>query len=128
MARIHARGERILLKLYLEATTYNDTLSRNTVAEVTGVTHPEQVVLVSGHLDSWDIAEAAMDDAGGAVISWQALSVVRHLGLKPKRTMRAVLWTAEEYGGVGEWEYRVYIYIYESGNLLRYLALFIYFI
>ncbi|XP_004343354.1 plasma glutamate carboxypeptidase [Capsaspora owczarzaki ATCC 30864] len=105
MARMHARGQRIVLKVYLEAQNLNDTLSRNTVAEVVGSTHPEQVVLVSGHLDSWDIAEAAMDDAGGAIISWQALSVVKALGLKPKRTMRALLWTSEEFGGVGSQQY-----------------------
>ena len=64
-----------------------------------------QVVLVSGHLDSWDVGQGAMDDGGGAFISWQALSVVRQLNLKPKRTMRMVLWTGEEEGLLGAQQY-----------------------
>ena len=64
-----------------------------------------QVVLVGGHLDSWDVGQGAMDDGGGAFISWQALSVIRQLNLKPKRTMRMVLWTAEEEGLVGAKQY-----------------------
>ena len=64
-----------------------------------------QVVLVGGHLDSWDVGQGAMDNGGGAFISWQALSVIRQLNLKPKRTMRVVLWTAEEEGLVGAEQY-----------------------
>ena len=64
-----------------------------------------QVVLVSGHLDSWDVGQGAMDDGGGAFISWQALSIIRQLGLKPKRTMRMVLWTGEEVGLLGAEQY-----------------------
>ena len=64
-----------------------------------------QVVLVSGHLDSWDVGQGAMDDGGGAFISWQALSIIRQLNLRPKRTMRVVLWTAEEVGLVGSQQY-----------------------
>lgn len=64
-----------------------------------------QVVLVSGHLDSWDVGQGAMDDGGGAFISWQALSVIRQLNLTPKRTMRMVLWTGEEEGLLGAEQY-----------------------
>lgn len=64
-----------------------------------------QVVLVSGHLDSWDVGQGAMDDGGGAFISWQALSVIRQLNLRPKRTMRMVLWTGEEEGLLGAQQY-----------------------
>ena len=52
-------------------------------------------MIVSGHLDSWDVGQGAMDDGGGAFISWQALSLVRQLGIRPKRTLRMVMWTAE---------------------------------
>ncbi|CAL8355103.1 unnamed protein product [Arctogadus glacialis] len=63
------------------------------------------VVVLSGHLDSWDVGQGAMDDGGGAIISWEALSVIKDLGLRPRRTLRAVLWTAEEQGGVGAQQY-----------------------
>ncbi|XP_032172505.1 carboxypeptidase Q isoform X1 [Mustela erminea] len=64
-----------------------------------------EVVLVSGHLDSWDVGQGAMDDGGGAFISWEALSLIKDLGLRPKRTLRLVLWTAEEQGGIGGFQY-----------------------
>ena len=77
---------------------------------------PQQVVLVSGHLDSWDVGQGAMDDGGGAFISWQALSVLRQLNLKPKRTLRVVLWTAEEEGLLGSQQY----YDQHKGNANNY--------
>ena len=64
-----------------------------------------QVVLVSGHLDSWDVGQGAMDDGGGAFISWAALSIAQRLGLRPKRTLRVVLWTCEEVGIIGGQSY-----------------------
>ena len=64
-----------------------------------------QVVLVSGHIDSWDVGQGAMDDGGGAFISWQALSIIHHLNLRPKRTLRVVLWTGEEEGLLGANQY-----------------------
>ncbi|XP_022087593.1 carboxypeptidase Q-like [Acanthaster planci] len=105
LARMAARGTKIVIQLKMEAKTYSQTISRNTVAEVVGSVHPEEVVLVSGHLDSWDVGQGAMDDGGGAFISWQALSIVKQLGLRPKRTMRMVMWTGEEVGGVGSLQY-----------------------
>eukprot|EP01136_Pigoraptor_vietnamica_P025174 Opistho-1_new@6957 len=100
-ARMQARGQRIVLELKMEAKTLPDSKSRNVVAEIVGSEHPEQVVLFSGHLDSWDVGEGAMDDGGGAFISWASLLAIKQLGLRPKRTIRLVLWTSEEYGGVG---------------------------
>ena len=103
--RMSQRGEKIVIKLTMGAQNLPPVHSRNTVAEITGSKYPEQVVLVSGHLDSWDVGQGAMDDGGGAFISWQALSIIRQMGLRPKRTLRAVLWTGEEIGVIGGQKY-----------------------
>lgn len=105
IARMVARGTRVVVNLKMEGKTLPPSVSRNTVAEIKGSLYPEQVVLVSGHLDSWDVGQGAMDDGGGAFISWQALSVIRQLNLKPKRTVRMVMWTGEEEGLLGAQQY-----------------------
>uniref|UniRef100_A0A8D0YAF6 Carboxypeptidase Q n=1 Tax=Sus scrofa TaxID=9823 RepID=A0A8D0YAF6_PIG len=115
MSRMASRGNRIVIHLKMGARNYPDADSFNTVAEIIGSKYPEQVVLVSGHLDSWDVGQGAMDDGGGAFISWEALSLIKDLGkylesltvewLRPKRTLRLVLWTAEEQGGIGAFQY-----------------------
>ena len=103
--RMQQRGWPIKIHLYMGAQNLKPVISRNTVAEVVGSVYPEQVVVVSGHLDSWDVGQGAMDDGGGAFVSWQALSTIKHLGLRPKRTLRLVMWTDEENGGVGSMQY-----------------------
>ncbi|XP_008579292.1 PREDICTED: carboxypeptidase Q [Galeopterus variegatus] len=80
MSRMASRGIKIIIQLKMGAKTYPDADSFNTVAEITGRKYPEQVVLVSGHLDSWDVGQGAMDDGGGAFISWEALSLIKDLG------------------------------------------------
>ncbi|KAK3699086.1 hypothetical protein QZH41_000609 [Actinostola sp. cb2023] len=105
MGRMAARGTKVVITLKMEAKNLPPAMSRNTVAEIVGSKYPEQVVLVSGHLDSWDVGQGAMDDGGGAFISWQALSVIRQLNLRPKRTLRVVLWTGEEEGLLGGLQY-----------------------
>ncbi|XP_072590359.1 carboxypeptidase Q isoform X3 [Vulpes vulpes] len=81
MSRMASRGNRIVIQLKMGAKNYPDADSFNTVAEIIGSKYPEQVVLVSGHLDSWDVGQGAMDDGGGAFISWEALSLIKDLGL-----------------------------------------------
>ncbi|XP_065524725.1 carboxypeptidase Q isoform X5 [Lathamus discolor] len=105
MSRMSLRGIKIIVHLKMGAKTYPDAPSFNTVAEIVGSKYPEQIVLVSGHLDSWDVGQGAMDDGGGAFISWEALSLIKDLGLHPKRTLRLVLWTGEEQGGIGAEQY-----------------------
>ncbi|XP_054158577.1 carboxypeptidase Q-like [Oppia nitens] len=103
--RLAARGINITVSLSMEARMDADRVSRNTVSEITGSTKPDEIVLVSGHLDSWDVGQGAMDDGGGAFISWRALSVIKKLGLRPKRTVQSVLWTGEEMGYNGVQQY-----------------------
>lgn len=105
MLRLYRRGEKITLHLEMQDQNFPDTVSRNTIGELAGETKTP-VVVVSGHLDSWDIGVGAMDDGGGAFIAWKALHLLKRLNVKqPKRTIRAILWTAEEQGIVGASEY-----------------------
>lgn len=106
LARMQAQGQNITLSLYMEAENLPDEPSHNVVAELVGAEYPQEVVVVSGHLDSWDVGVGAMDDGGGAAISWQALSTLQQLcdsGVLPraKRTVRLVMWSCEEFGGIG---------------------------
>jgi carboxypeptidase Q len=101
LARMQARGEPVEINLSMGATRLPDVTSRNVVAEIRGSTQPDQVVVLGGHIDSWDVGQGAMDDGGGAVAAWQALLLMKKLGLRPKRTVRVVLWTSEETGGTG---------------------------
>ena len=76
------------------------------VGEIRGREKPDEVVVVSGHLDSWDVGNGATDDGGGCVVSWEALRIMKKLNLRPRRTVRVVLWTNEENGGRGGLAYR----------------------
>ncbi|KRT83574.1 Peptidase, partial [Oryctes borbonicus] len=103
--RMYKRGAKLLINIKMGAQHLSDSVSRNTVAELKGILSPDKVVLVSGHLDSWDVGTGAMDDGGGAFISWGALALLRKLNFKSRRTIRSVLWTAEEIGLVGAFAY-----------------------
>ena len=104
--RMQDRGQRVVLRLRMEARALPDAPSRNVVAELQGREHPEEVVVLGGHIDSWDVGQGAMDDGGGVVVSWEALRVLKGLGLQPRRTIRVVGWTNEENGLRGGNAYR----------------------
>lgn len=104
--RMQDRGERVVVTLKMQAKTLPDAMSRNVMAEIIGSEHPEEVVVLGGHIDSWDVGTGAMDDAGGVVVSWEAIRLIQRLGLKPKRTIRVVGWTNEENGLRGALAYR----------------------
>ena len=104
--RMHARGERVVVTLKMEAMTHPDAMSRNVVAELVGREKPEEIVVLGGHIDSWDVGQGAMDDAGGSVAAWEVLRLLKRLGLQPRRTIRVVLWTNEENGLRGATAYR----------------------
>ena len=99
--RFQNRGERVIVTLRMSARTLPDAPSRNVVAEVVGREKPDEVVVLGGHIDSWDVGQGAMDDGGGAVAAWEAVRLLHRLGLRPRRTVRVVLWTNEENGGRG---------------------------
>lgn len=104
--RMQDRGERVVVTLRMGARMLPDAPSRNVVAELRGTEKPDEVVVLGGHIDSWDVGEGAMDDAGCSVAAWQAVKLMQQLGLRPKRTVRVVLWTNEENGGRGGRAYR----------------------
>jgi carboxypeptidase Q len=101
LQRYYDRNENITVSMYSEAMNHPNSISRNVVGEIIGSTYPDQVVIFGGHIDAWDVTSGSLDDGGGVMISWEALSVIKKLNLKPKRTLRVVLWTSEEYGLIG---------------------------
>jgi carboxypeptidase Q len=106
LQRMNDRGEHPTLRLKMEAKFLPDAESANVVAEIKGSEKPDQILVVSGHLDSWDVGQGAHDDGGGCIVAWHAVSLLKELGLKPKRTIRVVLYTNEENGGRGGVAYR----------------------
>jgi carboxypeptidase Q len=91
----------IKLHLTLTPQTLPDAPSYNVIADWKGTEHPEQVVIVSGHLDSWDLGTGAIDDGAGVAVSMQAIHMLKELGIHPKRTVRFVAWMSEEEGSQG---------------------------
>ena len=104
--RMQRRGDQLVLNLRMSARQLPDAQSRNVVAELRGSERPDEIVVMGGHIDSWDVGQGAMDDAGGSVAAWEALRVIKKLGLRPRRTIRVVLWTNEENGLRGATAYR----------------------
>lgn len=91
------------LNVHLVSTcrNYPDTLSYNVIGEIYGSLKPHEYITVGGHLDAWDIAEGAIDDGGGCVQSIEMIRIYKKLGIKPKRTVRAVLFMNEEMTSTG---------------------------
>ena len=106
LRRFQNRGQPVVVTLRMAARTLPNAPSRNAVAEVVGRERPDEVVVLGGHIDSWDVGQGAMDDGGGAVAAWEAVRLMKQLGLRPRRTVRVVLWTNEENGGKGSLAYR----------------------
>ena len=106
LARMQARGDKIVVRLAMSAQTLPDAPSRNVIGEIVGREKPDEVVVMGGHIDSWDVGRGAMDDAGGVVAAWEAVRLMHKLGLRPRRTIRVVGWTNEENGLRGGNAYR----------------------
>jgi carboxypeptidase Q len=106
LQRMNDRGDHPRLRLRMDAKFLPDAESANVVAELKGTEKPDEVVLISGHYDSWDVGHGAHDDGGNCIVMWEAIRLLKELGLKPRRTIRAVLYTNEENGGRGGNAYR----------------------
>jgi len=95
----------VKMKLTLTPQQLPDVESYNVIGDIKGSEHPEQVIVVSGHLDSWDLGTGAIDDAAGVAVSMEAANLIQKLHLKPKRTIRVIAWMNEENGLAGSKQY-----------------------
>ncbi|WP_263408101.1 M20/M25/M40 family metallo-hydrolase [Terriglobus tenax] len=100
LERLAKEGE-VKVHLKMEAHQEADQKAGNVIGEIPGTEHPEQVVVLGGHIDSWDVGQGAQDDGGGIISCFEAVNLIHKLGLKPKRTLRVVFWVNEENGGSG---------------------------
>jgi hypothetical protein len=91
----------VTMHLTLTPETLADADSFNVIADWKGTEHPEDVVIVSGHLDSWDLGTGSIDDGAGVVVSMQAIHLLKELGIHPRRTVRFIAWMSEEEGSQG---------------------------
>jgi carboxypeptidase Q len=96
---------RVRMHLVLTPQTLPDAVSYNVIGDLKGSEHPEQIVIVSGHLDSWDLGTGAIDDGAGVAVAMQAAQLLKQLKLRPKRTLRVIAWINEENGTRGALAY-----------------------
>jgi len=106
MARFQGRGTTPIVRLVMHAKTVATTESYNIIAELVGYQYPEEVIVLGGHSDSWDVGTGCMDDGGGLFSAWEAVNLLNTLVMqsviaRPKRTIRLVLWVDEEISGRG---------------------------
>lgn len=99
----------VQVHLQMDAHMEPEVRAGNVIGEIPGSEHPEQVVVLGGHIDSWDVGQGAQDDGSGIMATFEAVSLLHKLGLKPKRTIRIVFWVNEENGGAGGRAYRQWI-------------------
>jgi carboxypeptidase Q len=117
IAHLFTEGK-VRMHLTLTPQKLPDATSYNVIADLKGSEHPEQVVVVSGHLDSWDVGTGAIDDGAGVVVAMEAAEILQKLHLRPKRTLRVIAWMDEESGGAGS---KTYTKDY-SADFIRHVA------
>jgi Zn-dependent M28 family amino/carboxypeptidase len=102
---------KIPIKIHLEMAAHQDADvdSGDVMGEIPGREHPEEVVVLGGHIDSWDVGRGAQDDGSGIIACLQAVALMKKLGLQPRRTVRVVFWVNEENGGRGGEAYRAWL-------------------
>jgi carboxypeptidase Q len=101
LQRMQDRGTVVRVRLKMGAKLLPDADSANVVGEIRGREFPDEIVVVGGHIDSWDVGTGSTDDGAGCVATWEALRLMKKLGLRPRRTVRVVLFTNEENGLAG---------------------------
>lgn len=106
LRRMAAAGETVTVSLSMEARLEQDADSSNVIAEIRGDERPDEVVVMGAHYDSWDVGQGAHDDGCACMAAWQALTILKELGLRPRRTLRVVLFTSEENSLNGAKAYR----------------------
>lgn len=119
ISRLRARGP-VKMQLVLTPQTLPDADSHNVLAEIRGTDKADEIVIVSGHLDSWDLATGAHDDGGPVAAAMGALEIIKRLGLQPRRTIRFVAWMNEENGGRGG---RTYAQVYKDKAAKHFAAI-----
>lgn len=107
--RLVKSGVRVRVRLEMEGHFEADADSADVVGEIRGREKPDEVVVIGGHLDSWDVGQGAHDDGGGVMAALEAAVLMKKLGLRPRRTIRVVFWTNEENGGRGGVAYRSFV-------------------
>jgi carboxypeptidase Q len=117
IAALAERGE-VAVHLVLTPSEFPPAQSYNVIADLKGSQRPEQIVVVSGHLDSWDLGTGALDDASGVAVAMDALRIIKAINPRPKRTVRFIAWMNEENGLAGG---RAYAEDYKS-ELVNHLA------
>ncbi|KAI6183418.1 Carboxypeptidase Q [Aphelenchoides bicaudatus] len=106
LQRLSRRGKKLKLNMNIKSRNLGTCTSKNVIFDIKGTEKPDEVVLLSGHIDSWDLGQGALDDGGGMAAVWQAMKALQTLAktdksFKPKRTIRGIFWTAEEQGFYG---------------------------
>jgi Zn-dependent M28 family amino/carboxypeptidase len=100
-----AKTGKVRIKLTLTPQTFPDVESYNVIADLKGSEKPDEVVIVSGHLDSWDLGRGAIDDGAGVAVAMAVPALLKQLNIHPKRTIRFIAWMNEENGGRGSAAY-----------------------
>ncbi len=113
-----AEQGKVMMHMVLTSQNGPDVTSYNVVGDLKGAEHPEQIVIVSGHLDSWDLGTGAIDDAAGVAVAMETAKLVQQLKLHPKRTIRVVAWMDEENGGRGHDAYAAL----HAGDMANHIA------
>jgi len=107
--RLIDSGESVTVHLYMEAHMLPDADSANVMGEIRGREQPDAIVVMGGHIDSWDVGAGAQDDGSGIMAALEAAAIIKKLGLRPRRTLRVVFWTNEENGSAGGHAYRAMV-------------------